>query len=135
MRATLTASRILVLPRKSKFGLCRNSMAPLNAESGRLALAQDPLEDEAADEIGREDVRDEAHDQGNREALHRPRAELEEEGGGDEGGVVRVEDRDPHPVEAVVDGGLDRLAVAQLLTDALEHEHVRVHAHADGQDD
>ena len=27
------------------------------------------------------------------------------------------------------------LAVAQLLADALEDEHVRVHPHADGQDD
>ena len=75
------------------------------------------------------------HDQGDREALDRPRAELEEEGGGDEGGGVGVEDRDPHAVEAVVDGGLHRLAVAQLLADALEDEHVGVHAHADGEDD
>ena len=75
------------------------------------------------------------HDQGHREALDGPRAELEEEGGGDEGGGVGVEDRDPHPVEAVADGGPHRLAVAQLLADALEHEHVGVDAHADGEDD
>src|SRR5712691_2186935 len=110
-------------------------MAALDAQGGGLAPAQDPLEEEPADEVGSEDVGDETHDQRYREPLHGAGAELEQEGGGDEGGGVRVEDGDPHPLEAVVDRGADGLAVAQLLPYALEDEHVGVDAHADREDD
>src|SRR5256885_14712404 len=110
-------------------------MAALNAQGGGLAPAQDPLEEEAADEIGSEDVGHEAHDQRHREALDGAGAELEQERGGDEGGGVGVEDRDPHPLEPVVDRGPHGLAVAQLLPYALEDEDVGVDADADREDD
>src|SRR5216683_3062745 len=110
-------------------------MAGLDAQGGGLAPAQDPLEEEAADEVGREDVGDETHDERDREPLHGAGAELEKEGGGDEGGGVRVQDGDPHALESVVDRGAHGLAVAQLLPYALEDEHVRVDADADREDD
>src|SRR5436309_5140371 len=110
-------------------------MAALDAQGGGLAPAQDPLEEEAADEVGSEDVGDETHDQRDREPLHGAGAELEQDGGGDERGGVRVEDGDPHPLEAVVDRRPDGLAVPQLLAYALEDEHVGVDADADREDD
>src|SRR5262245_42919632 len=135
MKKTLRATKYLALPRKSKFGFLMSSMSgPLDAQGLDLALAQDPLEEELAHEVRREDVRHETPHEGDREALDGPGAELEEEGGGDERGGVGVEDRDPDALEAVLDRDPHRLAVAELLADALEHEHVGVDAHADGED-
>src|SRR4029450_11439703 len=89
------------LPRKSKFGFLRISIAPSDAERLDLALAQDPFEEELAHEVGGEHVGDQAPEQRDREALDGPGAELEQERGGNERGGVRVQDRDPDPVEAV----------------------------------
>src|SRR5688572_22382857 len=133
---SLTTKMMRDWPRKSMLVVLIICMgAYLDAERADLPLAEHPLEEELADEIGSEDVGEETPDQGHREALDRPGTELEEERGRDQGGGVRVQDRDPDALEAVVDRVAHRLAVAQLLADALEDEHVRVDSHTDGEDD
>src|SRR5262245_57955380 len=104
IKSALAATKYRVVPRNSEFGFFRNSMARLDAEGLELPLAQHPLEQELADEIGCEDVRDQAHHQRHGEALDRARAELEQERGRDQGRCVGVEDGDPDALEAVVDG-------------------------------
>src|ERR1051325_10415131 len=70
-----------------------------------------------------------------RESADRAGAELEQEQRGDDGGEVRVDDRGERAREALLDRRARRLALAQLFADALEHEHVRIDGHAEGQND
>src|SRR5579862_6387699 len=131
----LSVIRMRVLPRKSKWGFLRISIASLDAEGRDLALPDDPVEEEPAHEERGEDVRDEPSEEGDGEPLDRPGPELEEEDGGDQCCRVGVHDREEHTVEPVRDGGLHGLAVAKLLPDPLEHEDVRVDPDADREDD
>src|SRR5262245_51056296 len=120
MKKTLRATKYLALPRKSKFGFLMSSMAgSLDAQRLDLALAQDPFEEELAHEVRREDVRHEATKERDREALYGSSAELEEDGGGEEGADVSVDDGGQYALEAVLDRDPHRLAVPQLLADAL----------------
>jgi hypothetical protein len=91
------------------------------------------LENELADEIGRKDIGDQTDDERHGKALDRPGSKREQESRGDQRRCMRVDDDDPHALESIGNGGLDRLAVTQLLADALKDEHVGVHADADGQ--
>src|SRR6202162_2249446 len=93
------------------------------------------LEDRVRNEDGGEDRDEEADDERNGESLDRPRSELEEEDRRDDDGDVRVDDRREGLGETVLDRRLRRAPGAQLLTDALEDEDVRVHGHADRQDE
>src|SRR5262249_21317900 len=124
--------------RKSMLVWRKNSIAALYLYGDRVDVLSAPvleLEDGVRDEHGREDGDEEADDQGDREALHGSCAELEQEHRRDDRGDVRVDDRRERLREAVFDRGLRRAAVAQLLADALEHEHVRVDGHTDRQDE
>ncbi len=47
---------------------------------------------------------------------------------------MRIDDRDPCVCESLLDRRRRRLAIAQLFTNALKDQHVRVHAHTDRQD-
>ena len=69
------------------------------------------------------------------EALHRPGAEREQRNARDQRRHVRVENRAPGAVVAGVDRGLRRVAVAQLLADALVDQHVGVDRHAERERD
>ena len=89
----------------------------------------------AGDEQRREQRRQDADDQGDGKALHRPGAELEEQERGDDRREARVGDGRERVLEALVDGEPDRLAVPQFLADALEDQHVRVDRDADGEHD
>src|SRR5450759_1001560 len=93
------------------------------------------IEDRVRHEDGGEDRDQETDDERNGEPLDRSRSELEEEDRRDDDGDVRVDDRREGLGETVLDRRLRRAPGAQLLADALEDEDVRVHRHADRQDE
>ena len=93
------------------------------------------IEDNARDEDRCKQIGQQADGERDREALHRPGAEDEQKGRRDDGGDVRINDGDPGVGKALIDGRRGRLAGANLLADALEDQHIRVHAHADGEND
>src|SRR5438067_9511363 len=108
----------------------------LNADRrGAVLGAVVNIEDHARDEERGEHGGEEADQQRDGEAFDRTGPELEQEERRDDRGHVRVDDRAEGAGEAVLDGRAHGLAVAQLLADALEDEHVRVDGHAEGQDD
>ena len=100
----------------------------------RVALQPEHVEGAGDEHRGEQRCQD-ADDQRDGEALHRAGAELEEQEGGDDRRQARVGDGGQRVLEALVDGESHRLAVAQLLADALEDQHVRVHRDADGEHD
>src|SRR5258708_12546949 len=109
--------------------------SPLDADRGRAILRfVDDVEDHARDEEGREHRREETDQQRDGESLDRTGAELEEEERRDDRGHVGVDDRAEGACEAVLDSGADGLSVADLLADALEDEHIRVHGHTERGD-
>ena len=59
----------------------------------------------------------------------------EQDDGGNDRGHVGIDNRDPGVSEALVHRRRRCLAVPQLLANALEDQHVGIHAHTDGQDD
>jgi hypothetical protein len=88
------------------------------------------------DEDRGEDRGDDAEAQRDRKAAHRPRAHGEQDHRGDEGGDVGVDDRRPGLFIAKLDGARRALGgFAAILADALEHQHVGIDRHADGQHD
>ena len=96
------------------------------------------VEDDARDEDGGEQV-GEADRPGEGDGESLDRAGAEEEAGSMAETIVVVTCVSTMVIqaccEALLDGGGGGLARAQLLTDTLEDEHVRVDAHTDGQDD
>src|SRR5260370_14208791 len=110
--------------------------SPLDADRGGAILRfVDDVEDHARDEEGREHRREETDQQRDGESLDRTGAELEEEERRDDRGHVGVDDRAEGAREAVLDSRADGLPVADLLSDALEDEHIRVHGHTEREDD
>src|SRR5436309_8454521 len=91
------------------------------------------VEDDARRENRGKQVRHETDGQRYSKPLDRTGAESKKDRRGDHSGYVRVDDGLEGVLEASGHGGPDGLAVPQLLPDALEDEYVRVHAHADGQ--
>ena len=96
---------------------------------------QRDLEQRPRHDDGREDVRQQAERQRRRKPANRAGAELEEERRGDERRHVRVENREQHAIEPVAHRASGGPAGLQLFLDALEDQHVRIHAHADRQDE
>src|ERR1700730_996716 len=97
----------------------------------RQYQVEDPLADENRGEQRGQQTDAERH----REALDRSGAELEQEHRRYQRGDVGVDDRGEGAVEAEIDRRAHGAPGAHLLADALEHQHVGVDRHADGQDD
>src|SRR5262245_35096843 len=102
-----------------------------DAQALDLAPAEHEIEDHAREQNGGEHVGDQPHAQRDGEALDRAGAELEEEEGADQRGQVGVENGAEGTVVAQGDRLTNALLVAQLLTNALEDQHVGVDCHAD----
>ena len=68
------------------------------------------------------------------EAAHRSGTEEAQDGGRDQGGHIAVDDGGQGLLEADLHGRLHRLSGSDLFPDPGEDDHVRVHGHADGQD-
>ena len=73
--------------------------------------------------------------QGDCKALHRTAAEKEQNGRRDDGRDVSVDDRDPCMSKALIHRCRWSLACPHFFADTLKNQHIRVHAHTDGQDD
>src|SRR5438552_2585357 len=116
--------------------ICMTVFLDLNADRLRLLRCRVfEIEDHARHEKRGEHGGEEADEQRDGESLDRSRSELEEEQRRDDGRHVRVDDGAEGALESLLDRGANGLPFAQLLADALEHEHVRVHGHAERQDD
>src|SRR5205814_2649163 len=85
------------------------------------------------DEDGAHERRDDARDQGHGKALYGARAVLVEHRGREDRRDVRVDDGGHRVLEAFVDRGANRLAAIELLTNALEDQHIRVDGDTDRQ--
>src|SRR5262245_34943143 len=94
----------------------------------RMKVVEDPRHHQRREHAGQDPDR-ERH----REALDRSGAVLEQHQRRDHVRHVRVEDGAAGLLEAGSDRGAGRAAVAELLADALEDDHVRVDGHADRQ--
>src|SRR5689334_24591105 len=77
------------------------------------------LEQRARDEDGGEDVRDQPEEEGRGKPANRPRAELEQERGGDDRRHMRVDNGDEHAVEARRNRLSGALLRRQFFADAL----------------
>src|SRR5690242_6926991 len=89
-----------------------------------LTLAQSELEQRLRDEGRGEQVGREADEQRHGETTDRTGAELEQEECADDGGDVRIEQRQEDAAEAGVDRRADGPSRLELLLDALEDEDV-----------
>ncbi len=105
----------------------------VHVEASAVRAFHPRVEGDAAEEDGREHGGDDSERQRDREATHRPGAELVENGRHDDGGQVRVDDGQVGPLETGPDSLHGPQAEGEFLADALEDEHVGVHGHADGQ--
>jgi hypothetical protein len=94
----------------------------------------DPVKNDlCADQRG-EKVDNDSQAEGYRKPLDRPSAELEENNSRNQGSHMGVKDREKCFIVPRIDSRPDRFALAQFFPDALEHQHVAVHGHPDGQD-
>src|SRR5262245_17384048 len=101
---------------KSYLGFLKSSI--MTSDRDRLDLAAalvHDVEEQACEEVGREQAGGEADEQRDREALHGAGAEVVEDGRRDHDGQVGVDDRAERAREAGVDGRARRLADPQLL--------------------
>ncbi len=96
----------------------------------RPLLPDHPAEHHPAQGDRREHRGQHADHEHEREALDRGAAEVPQDERGHQGRHVGVEDRAPRPVEAGLDGRVQRLAGAQLFLGPFEDEDVGVHRHA-----
>src|ERR1700733_5986510 len=148
MPATLKTSekarKYHFFPRKSMFVLRKNSteyyplsdlwFRSLNAQ--RLTAffpAQDPVEDHARNEYGGEQVGQQTEGEGHGKPFDRAGSEQEQNRRRDDRGHVGIDDRNPGMTETLIHGRRRRLSVTQFFPNALENQHIRVHAHADGE--
>src|SRR5436853_2521491 len=136
-------------PRKSMFGWRRkstsyqgpfyeseNSAPNLNAERfAALLAAQQPVENHSRNEHRGKQVRQQTEGQRDCESAHRSGTEDEQNKRRNNGGHVRVNDRDPGMAESLLDCGSGGFSVTQLFTNALENQYVRIDAHTNRQDD
>ena len=95
------------------------------------ALAVPEVEDEPADVNGREEVDQDADDEGQGEPLHLLRADRVKHDAREHDGDVRVEDRHPRSTEAGADLLRHARALLTLLAHPLEDEDVGIDGHAD----
>src|ERR1700693_557566 len=123
--------------RRKSMLVCRKSSIAASDRKGGDVLPPPvlELEERVRHEDAGEDRDQETDDQRDGEPLDGPGPELEEEDRRDDDGDVRVDDRRDGLGEYVLDRRRRRAPAAQLLTDALEDEDVRVHGHADRQDE
>src|SRR3984893_12339927 len=110
-----------------------------SACSNRYALRPLPPHPASYDQPGkrkrREHRGDDADAERHGEATHRTGADIEQHGGGDEGGDVGVQDRRQRALEAGVDRGNRVASAAQFFADALVDQHVGIDRDADRQHD
>src|SRR5947209_8057875 len=112
----------------------RSIGSPLDAERLGAARAVQPDDVERAhDEDRRDERRDDTSDERDGKALHGTRSVLVENGGGEDRRYVRVDDRGHRMAEALVDRGTNRLTALELLTNALEDQHVCIDGNTDGK--
>src|ERR1700732_3411019 len=110
-----------------------------SAFSNRHGLGPLPSHPARDDQTGKrergENRGDDADAERHGEAAHRPGADVEQHGRGDEGGDCGTENRRQSALEAGVDRRNRRAPAAQFLADALIDQHVRVHRDAYRQHD
>ena len=99
----------------------------------QLPLRVDDIEYHLRADQGGIQVDDDAQAERHGKSLDRPGAEHEEHSCRNERRHVRVEDREERLVISGANRGTRLFARTDLLADALEHKHVRVDTHADGQ--
>src|ERR1700730_5455694 len=115
----------------------RSSPSTKSNAQFRLAihLRQVILENCRGNINGRENVGNQTYRQGDRKAPDGPGAEQKEEESGNDRRDVSIDDGQEGFVKAGLHGGRRRFPIAQLLANTLEHQYVRIYAHADGQND
>src|ERR1700730_18067227 len=112
---------------KAGSGLDRHALRPLPSHPAR--------DDQAGERERGENRGDDADAKRHGEAAHRPGADIEQHGGGDEGGDVGIQNRRQRALEAGVDRGNRSAPAAQFLADALIDQHVGIDRDADRQHD
>src|SRR5688500_5170853 len=109
---------------------------PLKAADTQVArLLKPDIHKRVRDEQSREQRREYADAQREREALHASYAELKHYQAREQRGYVRIEYDGVCPIETREDRGVGVRARLQLLTNALVDEDICVHRHADCQQD
>ncbi len=101
----------------------------------RLRACQLPVEDKLRDKDGCKNVGNQPDNQRHGKAFHRTRAEQKENGAGDDGRHVRIDNREDRFSKSRVDRRKNRLPRPQFFTNPLKDEDVAIHGHTNGQDD
>ena len=109
----------------------RHPEDPAHVELANPAVPLGEIEHHAGAEHGREQVEEEAEDEGDGKALQLIGADEEQDNTGDDRRQVGVEDRREGPLEAVADRHPQGRAAVGLLTHAFVDEHVGIDRHAD----
>ena len=95
-----------------------------------MGINNDPRDEDCCKQVGQQ-----TDGEGGCKSLYRAGAKQKQDGRRDDGCHVGIDDGDPGMSKTLIDGRGRRLACPHLFTDALKDQHVRVHAHADGQND
>src|SRR6266403_4765960 len=115
---------------------CVTAGSAFSNRHGLWPLPSHPTRDDQAGKRKRGENRgNDADAERDGEAAHRPGADVEQHGGGDEGGDVGIEDCRQSALEAGVDRRNRRASAAQFLADALIDQHVGVYRDADREHD
>ena len=93
------------------------------------------VEDDSRHKHRRKQVGQQTERQRDCKALHRAAAEQEQNRRRDDGRHVSVDDRDPCMRKALIHRRRGCLACPHFFADTLKDQHIRVHAHTDGQND
>ena len=128
-----TSAACFQQPDEVDLGVVKNAQHQMLSGVGAAGAVQPQEEERPDDEDGADHRGRETGEQRDGEALHRPGAELVEDGRRQRGRDVRVDDGAPGVTEAFVDRGAHGLAAIDLLADALEDQEVGVDRHADGE--
>src|SRR5690242_17326796 len=113
----------------------RSESPSLNAQLLDLVSLIDDVEDDFRADQCREQIDRDAQTQRHGESLDWPSSEEKQRDPGDQRRHVGIDDGQQRLVVAPVDREPHTLTAPQLFPDPLENQHVRIHAHADGQHD
>src|ERR1700732_1748317 len=106
---------------------CVTAGSAFSNRHGLRPLPSHPARDDQTGKRERGENRsDDADAERDGEAAHRAGADVEQHGGGDEGGDVGIEDCRQSALEAGVDRRNRRASAAQFLADGLVDQHVRI---------
>src|SRR5512140_3679295 len=106
---------------------------------GEFDIIQDRMQEGQCDDDRGEQADEHANAEGDGEPLHNAGTkritEDEQDDAGDEGGDIGIADGVPGPGPAQVNGLAEGAAGADLFLQPFEDEDVRIHGHADAQDE